>query len=78
MEVINLKVADLKPYKYNNKVHTEEQINNIANSIKEFGFRQPIVVDENNEIIIGHWRHLAAQKLGLEEVPCEVVKGLSV
>ena len=77
MEVINLKVADLKPYKYNNKVHTEEQINNIANSIKEFGFRQPIVVDENNEIIIGHGRHLAAQKLGLEEVPCEVVKGLS-
>ena len=77
MEIKNLKVADLKPYKYNNKVHTEEQINNIANSIKEFWFRQPIVVDENYEIIIWHGRHLAAQKLWLEEVPCEIAKGLT-
>ena len=77
MEVKNLKVADLKPYKYNNKVHTEEQINNIANSIKEFWFRQPIVVDENYEIIIWHGRHLAVQKLGWEEVPCEIAKWLT-
>lgn len=78
MEITNLKIEDLKPYKYNNKVHTEEQITNIANSIKEFGFRQPIVVDENYEIIIGHGRYEACKKLWLKEIPCEIAKGLTV
>ena len=78
MEIVNKKLNELSPYKYNNKIHTEEQIERIANSIKEFGFRQPIVCDEKGEIIIWHGRYAAAKKLGLETVPCEVVKNLSV
>lgn len=77
MEIKNLKVSELKPYKYNNKVHTEEQITNIMNSIKEFWFRQPIVVDENMEIIIGHGRYEAVKRLGWEEVPCEIAVWLT-
>ncbi|HNG96837.1 MAG TPA: site-specific DNA-methyltransferase, partial [Candidatus Absconditabacterales bacterium] len=57
------------PYEFNNKIHPEEQINKIANSIQECGFRAPILIDENNIILAGHGRLLGAQKLGLTEVP---------
>lgn len=52
------------------KIHTAEQVEHIANSIREFGWRQPIVVDKDNVIVIGHGRYLAAKQLGIEEVPC--------
>lgn len=61
----------------NNREHPQEQIDRIANSIAEFGFNQPIVVDENNIILVGHGRLAAAQKLGLEEVPVLQKIGLS-
>ncbi|MBO7219214.1 MAG: ParB N-terminal domain-containing protein [Clostridia bacterium] len=51
-----MEVSKIIPYERNNKIHDETQINRIANSIKEFGFRQPIVVDKNNIIIVGHGR----------------------
>lgn len=60
---------DLIPYQNNPKDHPEEQVDKIASSIKNFGFVQPIVVDSDNEIIIGHGRLQAAKKLDLEEVP---------
>ena len=69
MEVVYLSPGDLKPYAKNAKKHPDDQVEHIANSIREFGFRQPIVVDENNVVVIGHGRLLAAQKLGLEQVP---------
>lgn len=59
----------LTPYENNAKQHPDEQVEHIANSIREFGFRQPIVVDANNVVVIGHGRLLAAKKLGLETVP---------
>ena len=59
----------LVPYENNAKQHPDEQVEHIANSIREFGFRQPIVVDANNVVVIGHGRLLAAKKLGLETVP---------
>ena len=59
----------LTPYENNAKQHPDEQVEHIANSIREFGFRQPIVVDSNNVVVIGHGRLLAAKKLGLETVP---------
>lgn len=59
----------LVPYENNSKLHPEEQVEHIANSIREFGFRQPIVVDADNVVVIGHGRLLAAKKLGLETVP---------
>ena len=58
---------DLIPYSKNAKIHTPEQVENIAASILNFGFNQPIVIDKNNEIIIGHGRYEACFSLGLQE-----------
>jgi hypothetical protein len=77
MNVENVNIADLKPYEKNAKKHSEKQIDAIKNSIKEFGFRQPVVIDSKNEIIIGHGRYEAAKKLGMTEVPCVTVSDLS-
>lgn len=71
------KISDLIPYEFNNRNHNEQQVDRIANSIKEFGFNQPIVIDESNIILVGHGRHLAALKLGLKEVPVLIKKDLS-
>lgn len=70
MKIEMLKAADLKPYKQNVKKHPADQIEKIANSIKEFGFQQPLVVDKKNVLVIGHGRFLAAQKLGIDTLPC--------
>lgn len=67
----------LKPYEKNAKKHDEKQIANVANSIKRFGWQQPIVCDEEGTVVIGHCRLLAAQKLGLKEVPVTVASGLT-
>ena len=72
-EDINL----LKPYKHNAKIHTEEQVGQIKKSIKEFGFNDPIAVDEDNTIIEGHGRLLAAKELGMKEVPVIFLYGLT-
>lgn len=63
------KIENIKPYKKNAKKHPKKQIQQIANSIKEFGFNQPLVLDKNNEIIVGHGRLEGAKLLGMEEVP---------
>ena len=60
MKVQNIKIEAIKPYERNTKKHPETQIKNIAESIKQFGFVQPLVLDKNNEIIIGHGRILTA------------------
>lgn len=62
-------MALLKPYKKNTKRHNQTQIDNVAESIRKFGFVQPFVIDKNNEVVIGHCRLLAAQKLGIKELP---------
>ena len=59
----------LIPYERNQKEHPEEQIRNIANSLRRFGWRQPVVIDERNVIVIGHGRVLGAKALGLTEAP---------
>jgi ParB-like chromosome segregation protein Spo0J len=63
-------VADLIPYARNSRTHSEEQITQIAASIKEFGFLNPVIIDGENGIIAGHGRVMAAKKLGMTEVPC--------
>ena len=63
------KVADLIPYARNSRTHSDEQITKIASSIREFGFLNPVIVDGKNGIIAGHGRVMAAQKLGLIEIP---------
>lgn len=62
-------VADLIPYARNSRTHSEQQIAKIAASIKEFGFLNPVIVDGSNGIVAGHGRIMAAQKLGMDEVP---------
>lgn len=68
-------VSELVPYARNSRTHSDEQIAQIAASIREWGFTNPILIDESNNIIAGHGRILAAQKLGLEFVPCIVALG---
>lgn len=77
MIIENVKVRDLIPYIRNNKEHDKEQVNMIANSIKEFGFNQPLVIDWNNVVVVGHWRLLAAKELWLEDVPCVRMEDLT-
>ena len=60
----------LTPYARNSRTHSDIQIAQIAASIKEFGFTNPVLIDDGNDIIAGHGRVLAATKLGLDEVPC--------
>lgn len=62
------------PYEKNAKRHTRKQVQMVANSIKEFGFNQPIVIDKNNVVIVGHGRLEAARLLGMKEVPTVTVK----
>ena len=64
-----MNIKDIKPYEKNAKKHPAKQIRQVADSIREFGFNQPIVVDSNNIIIVGHGRFEAAKLLGLQEVP---------
>lgn len=64
-----MKTKDIKPYDKNAKKHPKKQVQQVANSIKEFGFNQPIVVDKNGVLIVGHGRLEAAKLLGLKEVP---------
>lgn len=77
MEVKNKRLADIMPYAANAKKHDRRQINNVAESIKQYGFVQPIVIDREGVIVIGHCRAMAAKKLGMEEVPCVCVDDLT-
>lgn len=65
-----IKTSDLIPYVNNSRTHSDEQVAQIASSIKEFGFTNPVLIDADNGIIAGHGRLMAAQKLGLDNVPC--------
>lgn len=72
--VINIK--DIEPYEFNPRKN-EAAVNAVANSIKEFGFKVPIVLDKDNVIVAGHTRYKAAIKLGLQEVPCIIADDLN-
>jgi ParB-like chromosome segregation protein Spo0J len=69
------KVADLTPYARNSRTHSDEQVSQIAASIKEWGFTTPVLIDADGGIIAGHGRVMAAQRLGLEDVPCIIAEG---
>ena len=64
-----IKINELVPYEKNARTHSEEQIQTIINSIQAFGFRNPVIIDENNMILAGHGRVMAAKQMGLESVP---------
>ena len=77
LKILQRNPRELKPYKLNAKQHPETQIKGIVESIKRFGFIQPVVVDKNDEIIIGHGRTMAAMQAGLEEVPTVKLENLT-
>lgn len=77
LEITYKNISEITKYKNNSRTHNEEQIEQIINSIKEFGFTNPLLIDEKNEIIAGHGRYEAALKLKMQTVPCIVLKGLT-
>ena len=77
MNIESRLLADIVPYAKNAKKHDNRQINNVAESIKQYGFVQPIVIDRDGVIVIGHCRALAAKQLGMKEVPCVCVDDLT-
>lgn len=76
MEIVLKKLKDLKPYEKNPR-RNDEAVEYVANSIKEFGFKVPIVLDKDNVIVAGHTRYKASVQLGLKEVPCIVADDLT-
>lgn len=70
-------INELKPYERNARTHSKDQLDKIAASIREFGFINPVVIDENNMILVGHGRVAAAKIAGLEKVPFVRVTNLS-
>lgn len=77
MQIENVAIDKLIQYEFNNKIHDDTQIDRIANSIKEFWFLQPLVIQQDNTIIVWHWRYLWAKKLWLKELPCVRVENLT-
>ena len=76
MEIVLKRLSDISPYE-NNPRKNDEAVKYVAESIKEFGFKVPIVIDRNNVIVAGHTRYKAAKKLNIKEVPCIVADDLT-
>lgn len=76
MKIVEKKLTEIKPYEQNPRKN-DEAVEKVAASIREFGFQQPIVVDESGTIIVGHTRYKAAQELGLKTVPVIVASELT-
>lgn len=76
MKIVNKKIEELKPYE-NNPRFNDDAVEYVAKSIKEFGFKVPMVIDKNNVIVTGHTRYKAALELGLTEVPCIIADDLT-
>lgn len=77
MEIIYRKVGELVPYANNARTHSDVQIAQICASIREYGWTNPVLIDEKGTIIAGHGRVMAAQRLKMENVPCIVLEGLT-
>lgn len=76
-KLVQLPLACLKPHPDNPRTHSKEQVRKIASSIRRFGFRNPILIDEDNNVVAGHGRLLAAAELGMEDVPTLLLSGMT-
>lgn len=76
MKIVERKIEQLQPYE-NNPRKNEDAVEYVANSIREFGWQVPIVIDRDNTIVAGHTRYLAAIELGIDKIPCVVAENLS-
>lgn len=77
LQIVYKKIDELKPYEKNPRVISDEAVEKVANSISEFGFRVPIIIDKKGVIVAGHTRLLGAKKLKLNEVPCILADDLT-
>lgn len=77
MEITNRPLEALEPYARNSRTHSPEQIAQLVASINEFGWTNPVLIDEHGGVIAGHGRIMAARQLGMVEVPCIVLAGLT-
>lgn len=77
LEIIYKKIEDIIPYINNSRKHPEKQVNQVVASMREFGFCNPILIDERGSVIAGHCRLLAAQKERMDKVPCIILAGLT-
>ncbi len=76
MQIVQKKLSEIKPYPGNPRIN-DYAVNAVANSIREFGFRNPLIIDRNHIIVAGHTRYAAAKKLNLTEVPCVIADDLT-
>lgn len=76
MQIVEKAIKDIKPYEKNPRKN-DSAVDAVANSIKEFGFKVPVVIDKDNVIVCGHTRYKAAKKLGLDKVPCVIADDLT-
>lgn len=76
MEIVYKKLNEIKPYEKNPR-RNDEAVEYVKQSIKEFGFKVPLVIDKNGTIVTGHTRYKASQELGLKEVPCVIADDLN-
>ena len=76
LQIIEKNITEIKPYEKNPRKN-DEAVEYVANSIKEFGFKVPIVIDKDGVIVAGHTRYKAAQELGLEKLPCIIADDLT-
>lgn len=77
MKIEQIAVSSLKSYERNARTHSDAQVGNLVKSIQEFGFVNPVLIDENNILIAGHGRTAAAKKIGLKTVPAIRLSGLT-
>lgn len=77
MEIVYRKTSELVPYANNARTHTDEQVAHICASIREYGWTNPVLIDDDGTIIAGHGRVRAAVRLSIEDVPCIVLTGLT-
>lgn len=76
MKIVEKRLDEIRPYE-NNPRRNDEAVQYVAESIKTFGWKQPIVIDKDGVIIVGHTRYKAAQSLGIEKVPCLIADDLT-
>ena len=76
MTVVEKKISEIRPYEKNPRIN-DGAVDKVAESLKEFGWKQPIVIDSDGVIIAGHTRYKAAIKLGMDKVPCLVANDLT-
>ena len=77
MQIHTISIYDIKAYENNPRKIPEEAVNAVAASIKNFGFKVPVIIDKDNIIVAGHTRILAAKKLNIEEIPCIIADDLT-